>query len=295
MKNQFVCMLLAIISALTLCAHADGTVYYVNPDGGKYYHAKRECVTVREEYRAGMIEVTEEQLGQPPHDQLTVCNLCFGEKAPNLLPDGTMRFNILPSGVGAADIAVCRFPLPDGYEVFDAAWIGGAQDQALLLLGSRAEDAVRLAVGVRREGEDSEIVAMSRSLFPFDELEPVNCWMLDKWNDGRPYFWWGGGTPKKEQEIYLRLHCDERGEWVVSGGHVADGMGNVRYGFWQEEAGLLTVRGETPYPEIDWRTDVSMQLDGFDLAAVEDVCREAMACVEGLRAYPDCVGYSVWE
>lgn len=200
-----------------------------------------------------------------------------------------------PSGVGAADIAVCRFPLPDGYEVFDAAWIGGAQDQALLLLGSRAEDAVRLAVGVRREGEGSEIVAMSRSLFPFDELEPVNCWMQDKWQNGQPYFWWGAGERKMEREIYLALYTDSAGEWVVSYGYVADGQGTVQHAFWQEEPGVMTVRGDTNYPQIEWRTDVSMQLEGFDLAAVEDVCREAMACVEGLRAYPDCVRYSVWE
>ncbi len=211
--------------------------------------------------------------------------LCF---AVNASADGTS----LPSGVGAAEIAVCRFPLPQGYEVYDAAWIGSGQDQALLLLGSREEDAVKLAVGVRREGEASEIAALSQSLFSFDELEPVNCWMQDKWNDGKPYFWWGGGTPKKEKEIYLRIRCDDAGEWQVSGGHVADGMGNVLLAFWQdEEEGVLTIRGEMTNLQIDWRTDVSMALEGFDLSAVEAVCREALAFAEALGQTAECVEY----
>lgn len=92
MKKQFVCMLLAIISALTPFARAEGTVYYVNPDGGRYYHAQRECVTVRAEYQAGMVAVSEAQLAQPPYDQLKPCNICLREKTQVDIPGGTTSF-----------------------------------------------------------------------------------------------------------------------------------------------------------------------------------------------------------
>lgn len=94
MKMRIASVSLAAATALTLCPWgcAEGQVYYVNPEGGSYYHTQRECVTVREEYRAGMVEVREEQLSQA-YVHLKPCNICLQEKTQVDIPRGTMSFH----------------------------------------------------------------------------------------------------------------------------------------------------------------------------------------------------------
>ncbi len=93
MKTRIVCGMLAAMTALTvnLSAIGEEAVYYVNPEGGRYYHVQRECAAVKETYREGMVEITEAQLAEPAYAQLQPCNRCFGETTASI-PDGTMSF-----------------------------------------------------------------------------------------------------------------------------------------------------------------------------------------------------------
>lgn len=73
--------------------HGEGNSYYVNPNGGKYYHCERECKTIRSTYYAEMIEITEEQLAEEPYTQLTKCNVCFEDNNAIEIPSGTTKFS----------------------------------------------------------------------------------------------------------------------------------------------------------------------------------------------------------
>lgn len=72
--------------------HGEENSYYMNPNGGKYYHCERECKTIRSTYYAEMIEITEEQLAEEPYTQLTKCNVCFNDDKANEILSGTTKF-----------------------------------------------------------------------------------------------------------------------------------------------------------------------------------------------------------
>ncbi len=94
MKTRIVCGMLAAMTALTMNLFALGEedVYYVNPDGGRYYHVQRDCAAVKEIYREGMVEIAQSQLAEEPYSHLQPCNRCFGERKSADIPDGTTSF-----------------------------------------------------------------------------------------------------------------------------------------------------------------------------------------------------------
>ncbi len=201
----------------------------------------------------------------------------------------------LPTGIPADELAEYSFALPEGHEILDTAWIGGTKEQVLLLLGSPMEDAVKLAVADLVADGSYRLAAVSGTLLPYKGFEPQSGIMMDKWDNRRPYYWWGAGGPPTEREIYLSLAMNEEGAWYVAFGHIADADGTLLYAFWQEEPGSLTVHGETLFPQIRWRTEVSLLLEGFDLAAAEDVCRDAMAFTEVIQRESECLEYRIEE
>lgn len=59
------------------------TAYYVNPDGGRFYHEDRRCPSISEAYWSGMVLVYEEELSQEPYADLRPCSFCVTEKEAN--------------------------------------------------------------------------------------------------------------------------------------------------------------------------------------------------------------------
>lgn len=80
--RPFVCGVV-LIAGSVMCALADEGIYYVNPDGGRYYHAISQCPAIDSKYWNGMIEITGEQLESAEYQKLKKCERCAvkrGEK-----------------------------------------------------------------------------------------------------------------------------------------------------------------------------------------------------------------------
>lgn len=60
-------------------------VYY-NPDGGRYYHAKPECETMRSEYYPLMQAISVSELAKAPYSSLDRCVHCFEKVEPTGQP-----------------------------------------------------------------------------------------------------------------------------------------------------------------------------------------------------------------
>ena len=179
--------------------------------------------------------------------------------------------------------------LPEGHILLQYVWITDEQKDALLLLGSEAENAVQLAIATRTSTEHYLLTALSQPILSYDGYDPELAYLYVDvtWQDGRPGFWWGFRNDIITDEIYLSLRQDERQGWVVHDGYVERVDAQAKYVFFLEEPGFLTVNGDTPYPQICWTMDFPMMLDGFDLPALEGVCREALAYLDAFAEEHD--------
>lgn len=179
------------------------------------------------------------------------------------------------------------FSLPDGHILLKYVWITDEQKEALLLLGSEAENAVQLAIATQAATGQYLLTALSQPILSYDEYDPELSYLYVAWQDGSPGFWWGFRNDIITDEIYLSLRQDERHGWVAHSGYVKRVDPQAKYVFFLEEPGILTVNGDTPYPQICWTKDFPMALDGFDLQALEGVCWEALAYLD---AFADAHG-----
>ena len=79
------------IAALLACtllgtAAMAESIYYVNPDGGKYIHADRQCDSMSEKYWAGLESITQEEAARRGLER---CSRCAQEEQPPVnLPEG---------------------------------------------------------------------------------------------------------------------------------------------------------------------------------------------------------------
>ncbi|MCH5286487.1 MAG: hypothetical protein J1E43_03625 [Christensenellaceae bacterium] len=63
---------------LLMCAaQAEGNTYYVNPDGGQFYHAESQCSLMNEKYWERQITVSASELSQEPYNELMACPSCI--------------------------------------------------------------------------------------------------------------------------------------------------------------------------------------------------------------------------
>lgn len=170
----------------------------------------------------------------------------------------------------AAEPAV--IPLPEGCVCLDILTLprGGH----LLLLGDEPENALRLAAA-----DGGMITAISSTLLPLDTYDPELAYFTVDWRDDAPIFWWGTSNVIRTHEKYLRL-TQIGGVWHVAGGFADDPFTPLKFSFYQHEPGMLWISGDLPYPEVEWPTDFSMALDGFDPQALAQVCQEALVFLE---------------
>ena len=69
------CLLMPIAS----CAE-DEIVYWINPEGGRYYHLDQNCPTVNPRYLPLPVSMTKEELEQPENSFYLPCNVCVSEE-----------------------------------------------------------------------------------------------------------------------------------------------------------------------------------------------------------------------
>lgn len=85
-------MILTLTCMIIRTASGEGKTYFVNPEGGRYYHSVRECKTVRASYHEGMIAITETQLEETQYEHLTKCNICLKDEATGSIQPGVTKF-----------------------------------------------------------------------------------------------------------------------------------------------------------------------------------------------------------
>lgn len=173
-----------------------------------------------------------------------------------------------------------EFILPEGYTILDGTWIAGKTDDAFLLIGSKEDNSLKLAVATQIKQQTYQVVATSKPLLPYDDYVSGASHIADPWQTETPYFWWGAGKITTEKEIYIVIEMNESHSWYVSHGFIADSDGNTIYSFDYADNESVFISGETPYPIIRWRTNVSLLLEGFDITTVEALCMNALEVKE---------------
>lgn len=166
--------------------------------------------------------------------------------------------------------------LPQGHICLASEPVGPNAEHRLLALAEPEENAVKLAMAARGEDGIYRVEALSGMIITLDVWNPDAIWMLDKWKDGQPYFWWGVGKPDTTDEFYLLLEQDADLGWMVTNGFYVENITGNTYNFTYAEPGFLQVSGETISPAILWPTELSMQLEGFVMYEVDQVCGPAL-------------------
>ena len=96
------CLILMMIASVAAC-RAEETLYYVNPHGGRLYHAIAQCPSMDEKYWDGVIAVSQTQLDLPEYQALLKCEICFEDEEPRPSPhpygDVKVFFNIMEGTV----------------------------------------------------------------------------------------------------------------------------------------------------------------------------------------------------
>lgn len=170
--------------------------------------------------------------------------------------------------------------LPQGHTCLDSVPVGAGAEYRLTALANQAENAVKLAIAARGEDGVYRVEALSGMILTLDVWDPDAVWMQDKWQDGRPSFWWGVGEPETTEEFFLMFGQNADGVWMVTSGYVTCRITGVTCQFSHAEPGFLQVSGETISPAILWPTELTMQLEGFTLHEVGQACTPALRYLE---------------
>lgn len=166
--------------------------------------------------------------------------------------------------------------LPEEHVCLASEPVGPNAEHRLLVLAAPEENVVKLAMAARGEDSIYRVEALSGMILTLDVWNPDAVWMLDKWQDGHPYFWWGVGKPDTTVEFYLLLEQDADLGWMVTNGFYVENITGNTYHFTYDEPGFIQVSGETISPAIVWPTELSMQLEGFVLYEVDQTCSPAL-------------------
>ncbi len=185
-----------------------------------------------------------------------------------------------------------EFPLPEDYVLLDRLWLDEGQAAALLLLGSESENAIRLGIAQRTNTGEYALSALTQPTLSYDVHDPELSLLYIPCQTDHPTFWWGFRNDIVSDELCLSIRQDEERGWLVIYGYVVRANTPFKYTFLQEAPGVIAISGDMPYPQISWQTDFPMALDGFDLAALENVCQEALAY---LHAFGQAQGFGAQD
>jgi len=81
----FLLIALSLLLSFAACAE-DETVYWINPDGGRYYHLDQNCPSIHPRYLPLSVYLTKEELAEQPYGNLySPCNVCVNNE--NAVPE----------------------------------------------------------------------------------------------------------------------------------------------------------------------------------------------------------------
>ncbi len=86
------------------CAEALNDVYWINPDGGIYYHKDPNCRSIHPRFLPLTVSITAEDLNKQPYNQFSPCHVCMDEnvifKNESYMDGATLLENILAAYEG---------------------------------------------------------------------------------------------------------------------------------------------------------------------------------------------------
>ncbi len=121
--------------------------------------------------------------------------------------------------------------LDENTAIYAGTWVADSEEQAFLLLGN--EKVMWLAVATQMEDGAYQLIAQSKPVLSYEKYCLGSVEMMDKWDDGRPYFWylWVCQTYWTEKKEMAFLEAERlNGIQEVSGSiPLVSTIGSARY------------------------------------------------------------------
>ena len=168
--------------------------------------------------------------------------------------------------------------LDEDTAIYAGTWVADSEEQAFLLLGN--EKVLWLAVATQMEDGAYQLIAQSKPVLSYETYCSGRVVMMDKWDDGRPYFWYYIGN---YINYYLLASDAGDGTWIVHSGYIDAHGGytdvceeDIDFNFYISDSEDYMLVYETAFPQIEWPIGDNLNLEGFDITIVQRECEDAL-------------------
>ena len=168
--------------------------------------------------------------------------------------------------------------LDEDTAIYAGTWVADSEEQAFLLLGN--EKVMWLAVATQMEDGAYQLIAQSKPVLSYETYCSGSVEMMDKWDDGRPYFWYSIGH---YINYYLLASDAGDGTWIVHSGYIDAHGGytdvceeDIYFSFYISDREDYMFVYETAFPQIEWPIGDHMKLEGFDITIIQKECEDAL-------------------
>lgn len=168
--------------------------------------------------------------------------------------------------------------LDENTAIYAGTWVAGSEEQAFLLLGN--EKVMWLAVATQMEDGTYQLIAQSKPVLSYEKYCLGKVVMMDKWDDGRPYFWYYVGN---YINYYLLASDAGDGTWIVHSGYIDAHGGyidaceeDIDFNFYISDSEDYMLVYETAFPQIEWPIGDNLNLEGFDITIIQRECEDAL-------------------
>ena len=168
--------------------------------------------------------------------------------------------------------------LDENTAIYAGTWVAGSEEQAFLLLGN--EKVMWLAVATQMEDGAYQLIAQSKPVLSYEKYCLGSVEMMDKWDDGRPYFWYYVGN---YINYYLLASDAGDGTWIVHSGYIDAHGGytdvceeDIDFNFYISDSEDYMLVYETAFPQIEWPIGDNLNLEGFDITIIQRECEDAL-------------------
>ena len=168
--------------------------------------------------------------------------------------------------------------LDEDTAIYAGTWVADSEEQAFLLLGN--EKVMWLAVATQMEDGTYQLIAQSKPVLSYETYCSGRVVMMDKWDDGRPYFWYYIGN---YINYYLLASDAGDGTWIVHSGYIDAHGGytdvceeDIHFNFYISDREDYMFVYETAFPQIEWPIGDNLNLEGFDITIIQRECEDAL-------------------
>ena len=168
--------------------------------------------------------------------------------------------------------------LDEDTAIYAGTWVADSEEQAFLLLGN--EKVMWLAVATQMEDGAYQLIAQSKPVLSYETYCSGSVEMMDKWDDGRPYFGYSIGN---YINYYLLASDAGDGTWIVRSGYIDAHGGytdvceeDIDFNFYISDREDYMFVYETAFPQIEWPIGDNLNLEGFDITIIQRECEDAL-------------------